>query len=510
MTDPQTADALEAVAHLIAEGAPENWQQATLTATIGRNWTHGGIAQYDTEPAAYQDERSEELPDQLRRLHRALDADADDAILFDFVVHASGRYEAVTSESLEDLEPGYLYVLDRWDLPDAPGELQPGPVNAVPAGDPESAVELLRSYVGHVERILDRRPGDLMSLLPTPVGLEEEVGLPPDLLALYTVVNGDNGAGIFDNHLWFGLETAADPYLADRFWAERAWRTEVSGPTLLDCVPPLTVRRAADWPGWMPFATDMFGNYLAVDMAPGPRGKLGQVIRIGKDYRTGPVYVADSVTTLLRLHVEALERGDYKVADGNIRISWQDSDDGRDPRLLDLNGLAAPLQGVHEGIQNLQVKNAFQVDLEPVRGLPALWQVALTNCPSADLSPLQDTPVEELALALDVVDLTPLSGHPTLRRLTIRTRRPVDLSALRTLPALHSLDLSRAAVPDFGVLAELPALKYLSLRADQWAQATTPPNLAAAGLAGAPSLPEAVTWAARFSNHDPAHHTGTY
>ncbi|MGW1340940.1 SMI1/KNR4 family protein [Kribbella sp. NPDC002412] len=501
----RAADVLAAIARAVAEDGPEGWRQATLTATIGDTWTYRNGPRYLPDDGPYRDDDGERLHKQLTRLHEAVDA--VDSVLLDLVVHASGEYEAVTSESLKALDPGYLYVLGPYDLPFEPAELQSGPANAVPAGDPNEAVALLHRYVDHVERILDRKPGELFGKLPPPVQ-PHNTDLPQDLLALYSVIDGDGDAGIFDNHVWFGLESVADPIL-DRWWGERNWTTEVSSPPLLDCVPALAVRRAVDWPAWIPFAGDTFGNFLAVDLDPGPQGSPGQVVRIGKDHRTGPVYVADSVTTLLRLHVEALDRGDYTASNGVVTTQWKAADD-QDPRLLEVNGQAAPLQGVHEGIQDLRVKNAFQVDLEPVRGLPVLWHVALTNCATAELGPLQDTPVEELFIGLDQIDLKALSGHPTLRRLQIQTRLPVDLTPLRSLPALQSLDLSKAVAQDYQVLEELTHLKYVGLRPDQWRQATTPPNLAAAGLLGAPTFADAATWAVRFSPDDPTQHHGSY
>ncbi|MEV0284378.1 SMI1/KNR4 family protein [Kribbella sp. NPDC050820] len=496
-------DLLGAIARTVAEDGPEGWQQATLTATVGETWSYRSGPRYQPDDGPYREGDDERLHKQLTQLHEAVDA--VDSVLLDLVVHASGEYEAVTSESLKELNPGYLYVFDAYDLPFEPAELQSGPANAVPAGDPAEAVELLHRYVAHVERILDRKPGELFGKLPPPVQADES-DLPPDLLALCSVNDGDGGAGIFDNHVWFGLESVAAPPL-ERWWGERDWATEVSSPPQLDCVPALAVRRAVDWPAWIPFAGDTFGNFLAVDLDPGPQGSPGQVVRIGKDH-PGPVYVADSVTTLLRLHVEALDRGDYTESNGVVTTNWNTVEN--DPVLLEVNGHAVPLRGVHDGIQDLRVKNAFQVDLEPVRGLPVLWHVALTNCASADLAPLQDTPVEELFIGLDQIDLSALSGHPTLRRLKIQTRLPVDLTPLRTLPALQSLDLSKAVAQDYQVLEELAHLKYLGLRADQWQQATAPPNLAAAGLLGDPTFADATTWAARFSPDDPSRHHGTY
>jgi hypothetical protein len=83
---------------------------------------------------------------------------------------------------------------------------------------------------------------------------------------------------------------------------------------------------------------------------------------------------------------------------------------------------------------------------------------------------------------------------------------------MRSLPELQSLDLSRAVVQDYTVLAELSGLKYLGLRLDQSQHVTPPPNLAAAGLLGTPSLAEAVTWATPLGQdpNDPTRHVGRY
>lgn len=51
-----------------------------------------------------------------------------------------------------------------------------------------------------------------------------------------------------------------------------------------DSQPPGAVQRAYANPGWIPLARDWGGNNLAVDLAPGPAGKWGQVILFGRDY----------------------------------------------------------------------------------------------------------------------------------------------------------------------------------------------------------------------------------
>ncbi|OKK03299.1 hypothetical protein AMK26_17330 [Streptomyces sp. CB03234] len=79
-------------------------------------------------------------------------------------------------------------------------------------------------------------------------------------------------------------------------------------------------------------------------------------------------------------------------------------------------------------------------------------------------------PVESLCVTLDGGDLSPLEGHPHLTSLNLgTTTAPVDITPLRTVPNLRCLDLSRAAVRDLTVLADLPDLRHLALTERQWA-----------------------------------------
>ncbi|KAJ5661594.1 uncharacterized protein N7477_009210 [Penicillium maclennaniae] len=48
--------------------------------------------------------------------------------------------------------------------------------------------------------------------------------------------------------------------------------------------PPGAVQKAYAHHGWIPVARDWGGNHLAIDLAPGPAGKWGQVIIFGRDY----------------------------------------------------------------------------------------------------------------------------------------------------------------------------------------------------------------------------------
>lgn len=51
-----------------------------------------------------------------------------------------------------------------------------------------------------------------------------------------------------------------------------------------DSQPSRAIQKAYAHPGWIPLARDWGGNNIAVDLAPGPLGKWGQIVIFGRDY----------------------------------------------------------------------------------------------------------------------------------------------------------------------------------------------------------------------------------
>ncbi|KAL2055170.1 hypothetical protein ABVK25_004508 [Lepraria finkii] len=64
--------------------------------------------------------------------------------------------------------------------------------------------------------------------------------------------------------------------------ANPLWRQELLDRQ--DSQPSRAIQKAYAHPGWIPLARDWGGNNLAVDLAPGPVGKWGQIIIFGRDY----------------------------------------------------------------------------------------------------------------------------------------------------------------------------------------------------------------------------------
>lgn len=75
-----------------------------------------------------------------------------------------------------------------------------------------------------------------------------------------------------------GSNSASQPHQNQ----SRHWREELLDRQ--DSQPPQAVQKAYAHPAWISLARDWGGNNIAVDLAPGPAGKWGQVILFGRDY----------------------------------------------------------------------------------------------------------------------------------------------------------------------------------------------------------------------------------
>lgn len=86
-------------------------------------------------------------------------------------------------------------------------------------------------------------------------------------------------------------------------WAERQ-----------QSVPADSVQPVYAHPAWIPLAKDFGGNNIAVDLAPGPRGHVGQVILFGRDFDTKFV-IAESWGHFLDQFATDIESGNSFIDD---------------------------------------------------------------------------------------------------------------------------------------------------------------------------------------------------
>ncbi|WP_327637290.1 SMI1/KNR4 family protein [Kribbella sp. NBC_00482] len=493
--DDAAAAALTELAELIAGAAPRGWKRAELHgyALGGGGSGHRG---FSFLPDGLNEHGANDIDvhPSLCALHTLLGA--TEHLTIDLELEARGRFRAILSERLDRTDGrGFRYLLDPESEP--PTLDAPAPALGE-AGDPAEAVALLNEYHQLLHAVLE-----LPDLPPPLEDWDLDVTLPQDLSALYAVADGGGGQVQFHGFAWFGLEML-EQLSFDHWWVTRGWRRFVYNSFVTEFGPPGAIRRVGDHPAWIPFATDSFGDYLAVDMAPGPNGRPGQVILIGRHQDRGPIYVAESVTELIRSHADAL-RSDQIERDDDGEL-WINSGDAYhhqrrydDMCQLTVSGRdAGPVRGLTAETRELLVHDAPWVDLRPVRDAPALVRFAIHNCAGLDLSPLQETTVEVLSLATDTIDLSGLHGHPTVGQIVLRSEKPIDLRPLASCPNLHTLDLTDAPAADVSALGQLPNLRYLRMLRPQWqkflAGQPRPASLAVAELAEEPLQERKFYW----------------
>jgi cell wall assembly regulator SMI1 len=88
------------------------------------------------------------------------------------------------------------------------------------------------------------------------------------------------------------------------------WRQDLLAKQ--DSQPSGAIQRVYAHPAWIPLVRDWGGNNLAVDLAPGPTGKWGQVILFGRDYDCKYV-VARSWSAFLATVSDDLNSGKWFV-----------------------------------------------------------------------------------------------------------------------------------------------------------------------------------------------------
>lgn len=79
-----------------------------------------------------------------------------------------------------------------------------------------------------------------------------------------------------------GSSSAAVPLAQAQQSGNPQWRQELLDKQ--DSQPANSIQKAYAHPAWIPLARDWGGNNICVDLAPGPAGRWGQVILVGRDY----------------------------------------------------------------------------------------------------------------------------------------------------------------------------------------------------------------------------------
>lgn len=225
--------------------------------------------------------------------------------------------------------------------------------------------------------------------------------------------------------------------------------------------PPGAVRMVNFHPLWVPIASNHWGDNLCVDLAPGPGGRVGQMIQLAGEAPLS--YLADSATAWAR----SPESPDHEGLEDHFKVA------DRGPE-----GVAAlPLT-----TQSLSLHDPGDLDFGLLARLTSLRRLGITGGDSVRLGALAHLPLERIEVTAREIEL------PACETLTSLAVRGAHVE-LPSLPQLRVLDVSGAEVD----IESLPQVDYLVLNADQWRRCSLTP--AAASLTGEYSLARALMWA---------------
>ena len=103
-----------------------------------------------------------------------------------------------------------------------------------------------------------------------------------------------------------------------------------------DSQPAGAIQKVYAHPAWIPLVRDWGGNNLAVDLAPGPTGKWGQVILFGRDYDCKYV-VARSWSAFLATFADDLNSGKWFVDEDTKELKLREFKTSKvEPGYLDI------------------------------------------------------------------------------------------------------------------------------------------------------------------------------
>ncbi|MEU4424470.1 SMI1/KNR4 family protein [Actinoplanes sp. NPDC024001] len=417
----------------------------------------------------------------LNNATAALPGVADGGLVVEMIGDPSGTYTIHWSRELPSL-PARIVLDEGYRLPghERPPAREPGTTDTR-VTDPAVLAEVERLAGEFVARHHPQgyAPGYSEQEI---LAAEQQLGvrLPEDLRALYRVVHDDSGeSGLLDPFVLVPLHVLVE------------WNREnhpgyhdglFDDAVIFDCAPAGHVRRVSSSNGWVTFARDYGMNFAAVDLDPGPSGRVGQVLTHGRDVWAPAEYVTASVTDLLRRAIATLDDERPSPPDPEIRAD-------------SIAELPVTAQGV---VLRADGPVRF-ADFAPFTSLRSV--VIRGDVPLVDLTLSDRLPIERLHV--EAARWVPAPLPPTLVDLTLSGNdEPAPVAGLATLPNLARLDLSRAAVPDIEVIATFPALRVLTLNGRQWtdllASGGKPDRLAAAALGGAAGVGDAARWSQAF------------
>ncbi|GAB1743188.1 hypothetical protein NU219Hw_g9044t1 [Hortaea werneckii] len=116
--------------------------------------------------------------------------------------------------------------------------------------------------------------------------------------------------------------------------ADSRWRQELMDKQ--DSQPTNAVQKSYAHPAWIPVARDWGGNNIAIDLAPGPTGKWGQIILMGRDYDCKYV-ISRSWSAFLATVADDMESGKAFIDEETNELKLREfKQQGVEPAYIDI------------------------------------------------------------------------------------------------------------------------------------------------------------------------------
>lgn len=296
-------------------------------------------------------------------------------------------------------------------------------------------------------------PADIRAFFPDRL-------FPESFLRMYQLHDGEksSGPGIFGGFAWMPLvqiietqQLLSEASCADKYTAEDGLITQCGYSE-----------------NWIPFAEDYGGNFLALDLMPGPNGQYGQIITLDRD--SDEVFVlTDSIDGLLELFLQHIKAGLIKTegAGDSTSLYWHSGHLFNDLPELAVSkpeGTPIELPDYWARMLNLPTKtNTAQLALVKRVVINNLTQL---NDQAVDLAPLAHCKnVTELICHCDrIVSFEPITHMKALKKSHIKSTASSEdlLKFLANATSLIELGLISANINTLTPLATLK-LKTLSL-----------------------------------------------
>lgn len=168
------------------------------------------------------------------------------------------------------------------------------------APHPHAAYPPLSHTWSRIRSFLDTQYPDLADSLNLPTtGLELNdlelrlnMPLPSSVRESYLYIDGQDTDGGATEGLFFGLPLLPLEEVLNEW---QYWRQVEVDPSTganahmmerMRSFPPRWCKKVYASRGWLPLVSDRAGNYIGVDLDPGPAGEWGQVILFGRDFDT--------------------------------------------------------------------------------------------------------------------------------------------------------------------------------------------------------------------------------